>query len=753
MTERSGGLSKSWREADPFRQREAHKYGDPIPSREYISEFLHQYGAPLTETELAAEWGLHADAAQIALRRRLNAMVHDGQLVRNRRDGYCLVNRKELIRGRVIAHRDGFGFLQPDDGSNDLFLTPVQMRSVLHGDVVVVQVVRVDRQGRREAALVEVLERNTEQVVGRFYHESGVSFVTPSNRRVHQDILVPEHERAGAAHGQFVVAQLVQQPSRWKQPIGRIVEVLGEHMAPGMEIDVAIRTHGLPVQWPQAVTAEVARLDADVPESAKLGRLDLRHLPLVTIDGIDARDFDDAVYCEAKPKGWRLLVAIADVSSYVRPGSALDAEARLRGASVYFPDRVIPMLPEKLSNGLCSLNPDVDRLCMVCELHVNRTGRVTRSRFREAVMRSRARLTYDEVAAVLVDKDAELRRRFSALAPHLEDLYALFKVLRGSREERGAIDFDTGEIRILLGEGRKVERIVSLQRNDAHKIIEECMVLANTAAANFLRRWKMPSLYRAHAGPTAEKLEDLRSFLGELGLSLGGGVKPEPSHYAALLAQVRSRADAHLVETVLLRSLAQAVYSPDNNGHFGLALDAYTHFTSPIRRYPDLLAHRALGHAIAGQTAASFGYSHTDLVSLGEQCSATERRADEATRDAIDWLKCEYMMDKVGEEFDGLITGVASFGVFVELDAIYVEGMVHVTTLRKDYYHFDPIGHRLIGERSGRVYRLADRLRLRVLRVDLDERKIDFSLAEEPESAPRMRRGKGIRRHRMRGQP
>ncbi len=741
---------KSARELDPYQAREAKKYENPIPSREFILDLLTEQGTPLGITAIAEKLGLHDEADLEALRRRLNAMERDGQLVRNRRNSFCIVNSKDLVSGRVIGHPDGFGFLKPDEGGDDLFLSPRQMRSLLHNDRAVVRVVGVDRRGRLEGALVEVLERNNHKVVGRLHHEGGVGFVVPDNKRLHLDIVIPERDLAGARHGQMVVAEIVEQPAKRSQPIGRIVEVLGDHMAPGMEIDIAIRAHELPVEWPDAVTEEIRALGEEVEEAAKQGRVDLRGLPLVTIDGIDARDFDDAVYCEKKPKGWRLLVCIADVSHYVTPGSALDREAQARGNSVYFPDRVIPMLPEVLSNGLCSLNPDTDRLCMACELYINKEdGRIIRSRFFEAVMRSHARLTYDQVAAMVVEHEPTLCSQYAHLLPHLHELHALYGVLHQARNLRGAIDFDTTETRIQFNDEQKVERIVPVQRNDAHRMIEECMLITNVAAARFLQRKKLPALYRIHEAPSEQKLADLREFLNELGLGLSGGKKPTAKDYAKLLDSVRGRPDRHLIQTVLLRSMAQAVYGPDNVGHFGLAYPEYTHFTSPIRRYPDLLVHRAIKHLLGGGTAEDFEYSHPRLLALGEQCSSTERRADEATRDAIDWLKCEYMLDKVGECFNGIITSVNSFGVFVELDQIYVDGLVHITALGNDYYHFDPVGHRLNGERSGKVYRLGDAIRIQVAAVNLDDKKIDFVLAD-PETGEERSGKKGKRRSRRR---
>ena len=738
--------AQSARDLDPHQQREAKKYQNPIPSREFILETLTQHGAPMGFAEIARALDLVDDDDLTALERRLGAMVRDGQLVRNRRDAFCLVNKRDLIAGRVIGHPDGFGFVKPDDGGDDLYLYPKEMRGLFHGDRVVARVTGRDRRGRLEGSVVEVLERSTSSVVGRLYSESGVGFVVPDNKRLSHEVVIPSDRLLGARQGQIVVAEITDQPTKRTQPIGRIVEVLGDHMGPGMETDISIRAHDLPIDWPDEVLAQIAGLTEEVPEAAKAGRNDLRDLPLVTIDGADARDFDDAVYCERKPKGWRLLVCIADVSAYVTPGSALDREGLNRGNSVYFPDRVIPMLPEVLSNGLCSINPRVDRLCMACELYVSLDGKVTRSRFFEAVMRSHARFTYDEVAAMIVDSDPRLCEQHADLLGHLHELYGLFQALFQARQARGAIDFDTIETKFVFNDASRIESIEPVQRNDAHRIIEECMLAANVAAARLFERKKMPALFRIHETPSQEKLSDLREFLAELGLNLPGGDKPSASDYATLLASVKDRPDARLIKTVLLRSMQQAMYSSDNVGHFGLAYDAYTHFTSPIRRYPDLIVHRIIKHILAGGSAADLEYSKAELQQVGEHCSGTERRADEATRDAEGWLKCEYMQDKLGEEFDGTITSVQGFGLFVELDQVYVDGLVHITALDNDYYHFDPVGHRLTGERAGQVYRLGDRLRVKVAAVNLDERKIDFVLAEPASQSAAKRRSRPRRK-------
>lgn len=737
---------------DPHAEREAQKYENPIPSREVIIDLLMAEKGPVAFEGVAELLGIHDEQDSIALQRRLRAMERDGQLVCNRRGRYGVPDKMDLVSGRVVGHADGFGFLVPDEGGDDLFLSAKQMRALMHGDRALARVSGVDRRGRREGAVVKVLERAHNVVVGRFHLEHGIAFVVPDNKRITQDILVPPEGRGAASDGQIVEVELIEQPSTRSQPIGRIVEILGDHMAPGMEIDIAIRAHDLPRDWPPEVLQEIKAFGKEVEESHKEGREELRDLALVTIDGEDARDFDDAVYCEPHGKGWRLLVAIADVSHYVKIGSALDKEAFKRGNSVYFPGRVIPMLPEVLSNGLCSLNPNVDRLCQVCEMFLTPSGAVSQFRFFDGVMRSHARLTYTEVAAMVVDGDQALRETHQKVLPHLENLHKLYSVLRKRRDKRGAIDFETTETQILFGRDQKIENIVPRARNDAHKMIEEFMILANVCSAEQLLEQKMPAIYRVHEGPSSEKLTKLREFLSELGLSLGGGEEPDPKHFAKLLSTVSDRPDAHLIQTVMLRSLSQAVYTPENDGHFGLAFDAYTHFTSPIRRYPDLLVHRALRHVSATQAkkkgfslmdivpgasarkknkmVEAYHYSTGDMVMHGEHCSMTERRADEATRDATDWLKCEYMLEKVGEEFDGIITSVTGFGAFVELKDVFVEGLVHITSFPKDYYHFDAAKHRLVGEDSRRVYRLADEIRVQVARVDLDRRRVDFELVD-----------------------
>ncbi len=733
---------------DPHAEREAKKYDNPIASREFILDVLDKSVGPMTQRQLAQALSLDSDEQREALRRRLFAMERDGQVYSNRKQAYAQVDKLDLIRGRVQGHRDGYGFLIPDDGSGDIYLTNRQMRKVFDGDEVLVRLSATGMRGRKDGTIVEVLVRNTQRLVGRYFNEEGIASVRPENSRLGHNVLIAADGVNGAEHNQFVMVTIAQQPSRNHLPMGFVSEILGEHLAPGMEIDVAIRSHDLPYQWSPEVQAAASSLPSVVSESDKQQRVDLRSYPLVTIDGEDARDFDDAVYCETKKSGgWRLFVAIADVSHYVQVGSALDQEAQLRGTSVYFPDFVLPMLPEALSNGLCSLNPQVDRLAMVCEMTISDQGRVSGYQFYEAVIHSHARLTYTQVGQMLAeqaDKHSSIRHDYGHVVAHIDQLHKLYQVLRKRRKVRGAIDFETAETRILFDEQRKIERIVPVVRNDAHKLIEECMLCANVCAARFLDKHRLPGLYRVHEGPKERKLQNLRTFLGELSLSLPGKTQPAPSDYQALLQAIVKRPDANIIQTVMLRSLSQAMYQPENNGHFGLAYTAYAHFTSPIRRYPDLLVHRALRHIIRSRQGSDYvrrvvgakpiakkliyPYENKDMLRLGEHASMAERRADEATRDVVNWLKCEYLQDHLGDVYPGMITGVTNFGIFVELQDLYVEGLVHITALPSDYYHYEEAHHRLIGERTRQLFCLGDQLEVRVSGVNLDERKVDFEL-------------------------
>ena len=708
------------RNLDPHIEREKELYEYPLPSREFILKILNEQGNPVTELALHDLLEIEQEEKEI-FSRRLSAMMRQGQIMCNRKGYIYVVEKLDLIKGKVQGHADGFGFLIPDDDATDLFLGPKEMRKVLHGDIVMVRDVGTDRRGRREGNIVEVLERVVNQLVGRLHIEYGILSVTAENKRISQDILVPKEESMNARAGQVVTVEIIQQPRKNAQPIGRIVEILGDYTAPGMEIEIALRKHDLPYKFTREVEKCSTKLPKKVLKKDLPGRENICHLPLVTIDGETARDFDDAVYCEREGKGYKLYVAIADVSHYVRPGDVLDQEALNRGNSVYFPRRVIPMLPEALSNGLCSLNPEVERLCMVCEMSIDIDGYFNSYRFYPAVMRSHVRFTYNQAAEIISNPGGEVAKQHENIVQHIQLLYKLYKVLLRARKRRGAIDFETIETQMIFNDLDKIEQILPVQRNDAHRLIEECMLAANVCASGFLQEHKQPTVYRIHEGPTLEKLDALRNFLKEFGLQLGGESDPHAKDYVKTLEKIKDRPDAQLLQTVMLRSLRQAVYSPDNTGHFGLAYESYTHFTSPIRRYPDLLVHRAIKAALNGTT-----YSPGNWHELGKHCSQTERRADEAGRDVESWLKCFYMQDRIGECFGGVISGVTGFGLFVALDGVYVEGLVHISDLAKDYFHFDSVKHMLVGERGGGRYRLGDRIRVKIVRVDLESSKIDF---------------------------
>jgi ribonuclease R len=694
------------------------RFPTEIPSREQILEVLVEAGVPVTEDGLRERLKISPEQRE-GFERRVGAMEREGQVLRNRRGHILIADKAGLIRGKVQGHPDGFGFLKRDDAGDDLFLGPKQMHKVLHGDLVLARIVGVDRRGRPEGSIVEVLERAVNKVVGRLFVEQGVNFVIAENKRINQDILVPPESLKGAKAGQVVVVEIIEYPTNHSEPIGRVIEVLGNYADPGMEIEIALRKHDLPHEFSRQVLDAAKRLPTTVDPKDLKGRKDLRKLAFVTIDGETARDFDDAVYCERRGKNFHLWVAIADVSNYVKPKDALDAEAYERGNSVYFPRRVIPMLPEELSNELCSLKPDVDRLVMVCEMDITANGVVKSYEFYNGVIHSHERMTYTLVWDML---SAKLPSR-----PEIDTLYACYKVLLGERQKRGAIDFDSIESRMIFDANGKIESIERVQRNDAHRLIEECMLAANVCTAGYLEANDQKTLYRVHEGPTPEKLEALRSMLKDFALSLGGGDKPHAKDYAALLKSIQGKPYTAMLQTVMLRSLSQAVYTPENVGHFGLAYEAYAHFTSPIRRYPDLLVHRGIKAILAGKR-----YDGGDWNAVGVHCSETERRADEATRDVENWLKTFFMQDHVGEEFNGTISGVTGFGLFITLDDLYVDGLVHISDLGQDYFQFDAHKHMLRGDRTGVKYQLAGRVRVKVVRVNLEQAKIDFTLVGEP---------------------
>jgi ribonuclease R len=755
------------------------------PTREEILDALRTADAPLTPTELGDRLGVPPRHAGL-FEQRIVAMEREGQLLPNRKGVLLLASRLDLVAGRIMGHRDGFGFLVPDAGGPDLFLPPREMQKAMHGDRALVKRTGTENRGKPEGAIVEVIDRGNRTLVGRLLLERGVTIVVPEDQRIKHDILIAPGDGAKAQPGQVVTVEIVQPPNGHTPPMGRVVEVLGAIDDPGMEIEIAVRKFDVPHTFSPEALAQAAKLPAQVRAADLKRRVDLRDVPLVTIDGEDARDFDDAVYCEPletagrRAGGWRLLVAIADVGHYVEHDSAIDADAIERSTSVYFPRRVIPMLPEKLSNGLCSLNPAVDRLVLVADMVVTARGQVKAYQFYEAVMHSAARLTYEEVWAVLSGRDPAAARARAPLVPHLQNLYDLFRALVKARGLRGAMDFETTETKIVCDVAGRIERIVARTRNDAHKLIEECMLAANTCAADFVSRSRHPALYRIHEGPTPERLSLLREFLQGLGLTLGGGDDPSPADYAAIAAQIAPRPDAPLLQTMLLRSMQQAIYSPYNVGHFGLSYDAYAHFTSPIRRYPDLLTHRVIKALLRGErysppvpspeampaapasrgrrppsapTAKTLARAQDRASArermttaqreeldrwerIGLMCSANERRADDASRDVEAWLKCQYMRERVGEQFRGRVTGVATFGLFVTLNELFVEGMVHVSELGSEYFQYIEAAHELRGERTGRRFRLTDEIDVQVSRVDLEARRIEFRMVKT--DAPRI---------------
>lgn len=718
-----------------------------------ILQVLAAHDGPMDDTELADKLALAAPDRFEALQKRLGAMLRAGQLLQNRRGGYVPAAQAELIAGSVIANPDGFGFLRPEKGGDDLFLPPYEMRKVSHGDRVLVSLTGMDRRGRGEATIVEVLERRLTRLLGRYTEELGIAYVVPDDKRIQRNLLIPQDARNDAKPGQLVVAEITTPQDAHRPPIGKVLAVLGDKLTASQAVEAAIHGHDIPHEFPPEVLAQATAVPLEVQPADIAGRVDLREVPLVTIDGEDAKDFDDAVWCEPNADGFRLIVAIADVSHYVRPGTPLDDEAQLRATSVYFPGFVVPMLPETLSNGICSLNPTIDRLCFCCDMQVGRDGVVTSSRFYEAVMHSHARLTYTDVWNAVGegipddDRDAALAK-IGPLLPQIQRLHRLYKVLDKARAKRGAIEFESSEVRFVLDAQGAVTQAGMLQRNDAHKLIEECMIAANVQAALFLMDARIPAPYRDHDKPPESKYADLEEFLKEFALRLPPWAKVKPKDFRNLLEKIRERPDAALLESVILRSQSLAVYAPDNIGHFGLALEAYAHFTSPIRRYPDLLVHRAIKHALLGGRPETYAYSPHEMASLSLQCSERSRRADEAQREVDERYRAAWMEGHVDKEFDGTISGVTSFGLFIELDQSKVNGLVHVTQLPRDFYHFDAVRKTLTGERRGHEYRLGDRVRIVVLKASVEERKIDFRLVEEGagEPKPLPERGKPAKR-------
>ena len=719
-------------------KKTAARYRHPVPERSDLLDLLKSSGTPMPLEAIASALGLKGSRQQQQLAERLRKMVGAGQIIQNRRGAYCLLERLNLVTGTVSGHRDGFGFVVRDDGGDDVYLSAREMLSLFDGDRVAIRIVGEDRRGRPEGKLVEVLERGLREVVGQFIRERGIGVVIPDNPRIAHRILVARGASGQARPGQIVIVRILDFPTHVEQATGEIREVLGEPGDRGIATDIAIRAHAIPADWSPAVRAEARAFGKEVPAHAAEGRLDLRDVDLVTIDGADARDFDDAVYAEPAGNGYRLLVAIADVGHYVEPGSAIDDEAIRRGTSVYFPDRVVPMLPEVLSNGLCSLNPKVDRLCLVCEMRVGVDGKVSRARFHEGVMRSKARLTYSKVAAFIDgDKDHGVPAEVQPVIRHLHEVYHLFAA---NRRRRGAVELDIPQTRIEVAEDGLVKAISAVARNDAHRLIEECMIAANVQAAKFIRRHRIAGLFRVHAKPDPDRFDELRLYLLSLGLKVPHPDHVQPRDFARMAEQVADRPDAAAIYMAMLRSMSHAEYTPNNIGHFGLALDAYAHFTSPIRRYPDLLVHRAIRHILRGGKPGAYRYGRDRMEHLGVLCSAYERRAEDATREVEAWLKCQFMEGRVGQQFPAVITGVTNFGAFAQIPELQIDGLVHVTSLGSDYFVFDAASQSLIGERSGRRYTLGDALDVIVARVDMETRRIDFHLVDEPGRERRTRR-------------
>ncbi|KAA0452055.1 MAG: ribonuclease R [Candidatus Thioglobus sp.] len=705
--------------SDPHQKREADKYENPIPSREYIIDKIK--GKPLSFYDLVDE--LELDGKQKKpLTHRLKAMVRDCQLSMDREGLYQVFDeQKDIMTGIINANPKGFGFVILDEGGDDLRLSAYQMKQAFHGDRVKARI--IDQRGDSE--IVEVLE-GLKTVVGRLHIGDSESWIVVDDKRICNNIII-NNVASDNKNEQIVVVKISTRPTLKDLAQGEITKVLGDYMDEGIETEAALYRNGIPVDFSAEALAQTAQLPSVVTDADRQGRVDITKMKLVTIDGEDSRDFDDAVYAEANDGGWKLVVAIADVSHYVKEDTALDTDAIARGNSVYFPRRVIPMLPEEISNGLCSINPDVERLCMTCEMNIDADGNLLDYKFYPAVMFSHARLTYTKVSKILEDGDSDLTAEYAPVMDNLNALYNLYKALKIARERRGVMDFDRIETQILFDENGKIDDIVATTRNDAHKLIEECMLMANQATAKYLTENQEDFLYRVHPKPTAEKVEATRQFLAAVGLSLAGGEQPETVHFAKVLKDAKGRDDENIIKTVVLRTMKQAIYTTVNEGHFGLAFADYTHFTSPIRRYPDLLVHRAIKRVIAKNSRKP----SKRMEEMGVELSVTERRAVDATRDVEQWLKCEYMRDKVGETFNGIISGIARFGIFIELTDIYTEGMISIRDLKDDFYSFDEIHYKLKGQRTGKTFQLGDKIKIQVASVSIDDRQMVFVPVED----------------------
>ena len=723
---------------DPHQKRESEKYDNPIPSREHILSFFKKKKS-LSKYDLFDL--LEVDGKQKKpLTHRLKAMVRDEQLDYDGDGDFVIFDPEAGIKiGIVVANPKGFGFLKLEEGGKDLRLNSRQMQLVFHGDKVKARLI----SKRGDAKIIEVLE-SVKTVVARLHITEDGAYVVVDDKRIRNNINIPNISNENT-NEQIVIVEITKAPTFNSLAEGKITKILGSYMDEGVETDAALYRNGIPVEFSKEALAQTAKIPAEVTEQDKVGRIDITDMKLVTIDGEDSKDFDDAVFAESTDKGWKLVVAIADVSHYVAEGTSLDDDAIERGNSVYFPRRVVPMLPEALSNGLCSINPGVERLCMTCEMNIDKSGNLLDYKFYPAVMYSHARLTYTKVSDILEHDNKELKTEFASVLDNLNDLYDLYKTLREARIKRGVMDFDRIESQILFNDNGKIDNIIARSRNDAHKLIEECMLMANQATAKFLGENREDFLYRIHPKPTAEKVKVTRQFLAAVGLTLEGGDQPESQHFAKVLEDAKGRDDENIIKTVVLRTMKQAVYTPANEGHFGLAFEDYTHFTSPIRRYPDLLVHRAINRVLNKKSPSFMGKlvkkvlgnkkkePSKKMIELGTNLSVTERRANDASRDVEQWLKCEYMRDRVGETFNGVISGVAGFGIFIELTEVFVEGMISVRDLQDDYYNFDDIHHQLKGDRTGKVFRLGDTIKIQIASVNLDDRQMVFVPAPEEE--------------------
>ena len=715
---------------DPEFAEQLKKYDNPVPSRKALLDYMTSKKKLLSLDKIANEIGVTNEDQHEALRRRLNAMINDGSLFINRKREYGVRDKTDLIKGVVQAHADGFGFLVSPELEKDAFILPREMRKVMDGDTVLASIQSGARKNKEEAYIVEILERAHKTLVGKFFNKQGQGLVQPDNNAI-DDIIIPAGAEATANDGDFVTVLINEYPNKHRPALGEVIAILGQKLNSRLAMELTMAAQNLPHEWPEDFDRVVSYIptavtDEDITEDV----VDLRHLPLVTIDGEDARDFDDAVYAEKHDRGWRLIVAIADVSKYVPPNSEIDKEAYKRGTSVYFPGKVIPMLPLELSNGICSLNPEVDRMCMVCDMQINKQGQIKKHRFFRAVMHSHARITYKQCWTYLSEQEP-VDNWNKKVAPTLETMYGLYKVMLEEKKQRGAIDFNSTDVHIVIdGEGQ-VADIQPYTRNDAHKLIEAFMIAANISAAKFVSKHKVPAAYRVHDSPPPRKLTDLKAFLQSIGIKPEFHDPVEPKDFERIIDMVQGRDDVALIESVLLRSQALAAYEAENGGHFGLALEYYAHFTSPIRRYPDLMIHRAIDYVIKKNKPKKYIYSEQRATEMCVQCSLNERRAEQASRDVDARLKCMYMEQFIGEEMTGIISGVTHFGVFVTLDNLMVDGLIHMTSLPNDYYHHEPIQHKVVGERSGHVFQLADKVKIKVAAVSIDDRKIDFEFVEK----------------------